>query len=186
MSIHSFIKGTGQFPIQKCAILCKFKKIKELCGGVLVYAAQAISQIDADLSRSRRGIAEKGYLWTETNYKNKVGACPGFLREKKLKRFNDTLRQLSGTPDKPARPLAPSGGDAGDRRRGFRALLLFGRRIVLVVLLRRGSDAREPAEPSSACCCEGRRRAEYRRGSRRRRRRGRRRRRLLLDGERAS
>jgi hypothetical protein len=24
--------------------------------------------IDADLSRSRRGIADKGHLWTETNY----------------------------------------------------------------------------------------------------------------------
>ena len=37
-------------------------------------AAQAIPQtchvfsvIDADLSRSRRGIAEKGHLWTETS-----------------------------------------------------------------------------------------------------------------------
>ncbi|MEN8751493.1 MAG: hypothetical protein AB1Z18_01845, partial [Desulfobacterales bacterium] len=23
--IHGFIKGTGKFPIQKCAIFCKFK-----------------------------------------------------------------------------------------------------------------------------------------------------------------
>jgi len=28
--------------MQKCAIFCKFKEIKELRGGVLVYAAQAI------------------------------------------------------------------------------------------------------------------------------------------------
>jgi len=39
----------------------KFKKIKELRGGVLVYAAQAIPPIDAE-------IAEKGHLWTETIY----------------------------------------------------------------------------------------------------------------------
>ena len=39
----------------------------------VLYAAQAIPQtchvfsvIDADLSRSRRGIAEKGHLWTDT------------------------------------------------------------------------------------------------------------------------
>jgi hypothetical protein len=33
----------------------------ELRGGLLVYAVQAIAPIDAD-------IAEKGHLWTETNY----------------------------------------------------------------------------------------------------------------------
>jgi hypothetical protein len=38
-----------------------------------MYAAQVIPTchaqgvIDADLSRSRRGVAEKGHLWTETN-----------------------------------------------------------------------------------------------------------------------
>ena len=75
MPIHSFNKDTGKFSIQKCAIFCKFKEI----GGIVrrqtvLYAAQAIpltghvfSVIDADLSRSRRGIAEKGYLWMETN-----------------------------------------------------------------------------------------------------------------------
>ena len=57
--IRGFMKGTDTFPIQKCAIFCKFKKIKELCGGVLLYAAQAIPPIDAE-------IAEKGQLWTET------------------------------------------------------------------------------------------------------------------------
>jgi hypothetical protein len=59
--IRGFNKGTDQFPIQKCAIFCKFKEIKELRGGVLLYAAQAIPPIDAE-------IAEKGHLWTETNY----------------------------------------------------------------------------------------------------------------------
>jgi hypothetical protein len=46
--------------MQKCAIFCKFKEIKELRGGVLVYAAQTIPRIDAE-------IAEKGHLWMETN-----------------------------------------------------------------------------------------------------------------------
>ena len=54
-----FYKGTDKFPIQKCAIFRKFKKIKELRGGILLYAAQAIPPIDAE-------IAEKGHLWTET------------------------------------------------------------------------------------------------------------------------
>jgi hypothetical protein len=60
VTIHGFIKGTDEFPIQKCAIFHKFKGIKELCGGVLVYAAQAIQPIDAE-------IAEKGHLWMETD-----------------------------------------------------------------------------------------------------------------------
>jgi hypothetical protein len=38
----------------------KFKEIKELRGGILLYAAQAIPPIDAE-------IAEKGHLWTETS-----------------------------------------------------------------------------------------------------------------------
>jgi hypothetical protein len=59
MLIHGFVKGTSQFPIQKCAIFRKFKNIKELRGGVLVYAARAIPSIDAE-------IAEKGHLWTGT------------------------------------------------------------------------------------------------------------------------
>ena len=67
MPIRGFIKGTDKFPIQKCEIFRKFKEI----GGIarrqtLPYAAQAIPPIDADLSRSRREIAEKGHLWTET------------------------------------------------------------------------------------------------------------------------
>jgi hypothetical protein len=53
------MKGTDKFPIQKCAIFRKFKEIKELRGGILLYAAQAIPPIDAE-------IAEKGHLWTET------------------------------------------------------------------------------------------------------------------------
>jgi len=59
--IRGFMKGTGKFPIQKCAIFRKFKDIKELRGGILLYAAQAIPPIDAE-------IAEKGHLWTETTY----------------------------------------------------------------------------------------------------------------------
>jgi hypothetical protein len=53
------MKGTDKFLIQKCAIFRKFKEIKELRGGILLYAAQAIPPIDAE-------IAEKGHLWTET------------------------------------------------------------------------------------------------------------------------
>jgi len=60
LPIHGFIEGTVVFPIQKCAIFRKFKEIKELRGGVLVYAAQVIPPIDAE-------IAEKGHLWMETN-----------------------------------------------------------------------------------------------------------------------
>ena len=56
---HGFIEGTGKFPIQKYAIFGKFKKIKGLRGGVLLYTAQAIPPIDAE-------IAGKGHLWTET------------------------------------------------------------------------------------------------------------------------
>jgi hypothetical protein len=59
--IRGFIKGTDKFPIQKCAIFRKFKEIKELRGGILLYGAQAIPPIDAE-------IAEKGHLWTETIY----------------------------------------------------------------------------------------------------------------------
>ena len=58
--IRGFRKGTGRFPIQKCAIFRKFKEIKELRGGILLYAAQAIPPIDAE-------IAEKGHLWTDTS-----------------------------------------------------------------------------------------------------------------------
>jgi hypothetical protein len=48
-----------QFPIHKCEIFCKVKKIKELRGGVLGYAAQGIPKIDAE-------IAGNGHLWMET------------------------------------------------------------------------------------------------------------------------
>jgi hypothetical protein len=57
--IHGNSKGIDEFLIQKCAIFRKFKEIKELRGGVLLYTAQAIPPIDAE-------IAEKGHLWTET------------------------------------------------------------------------------------------------------------------------
>jgi hypothetical protein len=56
--IQGFFKGSGEFPIQKYAIFCKVKEIKELRVGVRLYAAQAIPPIDAE-------IAEKGPLWTE-------------------------------------------------------------------------------------------------------------------------
>jgi hypothetical protein len=57
--IRDLKKGIDKFPIQKCAIFCEFKEIKGLRGGVLLYAAQAMPPIDAE-------IAEKGHLWTET------------------------------------------------------------------------------------------------------------------------
>ncbi|MGB5619526.1 MAG: hypothetical protein WBM78_22000 [Desulfobacterales bacterium] len=57
--IHGTINGNGQFPIQKCAIVCKFKETKKLRGGALVFAAQAISPIDTE-------IVNKGHLLTET------------------------------------------------------------------------------------------------------------------------
>jgi hypothetical protein len=46
--IRELKEGTDKFPIQKCAIFCKFKKIKGLRGGVLLYTAQAMPP---DLSR---------------------------------------------------------------------------------------------------------------------------------------
>jgi hypothetical protein len=52
--IRGFIKGTDKFPIQKCALFCKFKEIKESYGDALSCAAQAIPPIDAE-------IAEKGH-----------------------------------------------------------------------------------------------------------------------------
>ena len=59
MPIHGFIKGTDSFPIQKSPFSASSRKSAALRGDVLVYAAQAISPIDAE-------IAEKGHLWTET------------------------------------------------------------------------------------------------------------------------
>jgi len=51
MSVCGFIKGTDQFPIQKCAIFRKFKEIAGIARRQTVpYAAQAIP----DLSRPRR------------------------------------------------------------------------------------------------------------------------------------
>ena len=73
VSIQEFIKSTEQFPIQKCAIFCKFKEI----GGIARRRTMVrrtsdpvdlsrFSVIDADLSRGRRGVAEKGHLWKQT------------------------------------------------------------------------------------------------------------------------
>ena len=60
--MRGFIMGTDQFPIQKCAIFRKFKEIKESRGGILLYAAQAIPPIDAE-------IVEKGHFWAETKWR---------------------------------------------------------------------------------------------------------------------
>ena len=59
MSIHESILDTTVFPIHKCAIFCRVKEIKELCGDVRRYVAQTIPPIDAE-------IAKKGHLWMET------------------------------------------------------------------------------------------------------------------------
>ncbi len=52
--------GTVTFLIWKPDIFRKFKAIKHLCGGVVLYAAQSNAQIDAE-------IAEKGGFRTETH-----------------------------------------------------------------------------------------------------------------------
>jgi hypothetical protein len=49
-----------QFPIWKRAIFRKVKEIKDLSGGVALYAAQSNPLIDAE-------IAEKGRFRTKTN-----------------------------------------------------------------------------------------------------------------------
>jgi hypothetical protein len=59
VSNRIFFYDTDQFPIQDCAIFFMFKEIKELRGGILMYAAQAIPPIDAE-------IVEKGHFWTKT------------------------------------------------------------------------------------------------------------------------
>ncbi|MDH3356946.1 MAG: hypothetical protein OEM06_05760, partial [Desulfobacteraceae bacterium] len=46
--------------ISKIGFWFNIKEIKVLHGGVLLYAAQAIPQIDAE-------IGQKGHLWMETN-----------------------------------------------------------------------------------------------------------------------
>ncbi len=53
--------GTVQFSIWKRAIFRKVKEIKDLSGGVVLYAAQSNPPIDAE-------IAEKGRFRTKTNY----------------------------------------------------------------------------------------------------------------------
>ena len=50
-----------QFSIWKRAIFRKVKEIKDLSGGVVLYAAQSNPPIDAE-------IAEKGRFLTKTNY----------------------------------------------------------------------------------------------------------------------
>jgi len=65
-SAHPRIKSTDPFPIQKCAILCKFKESREWRGGILSFVPQAISPTCAPSARLTE-IAEKGHLWAETN-----------------------------------------------------------------------------------------------------------------------
>jgi hypothetical protein len=73
LPIHGFIKGTDSFPIQKCAIFCKFKEIS----GIARRRTRVRRTSDsADLSRLGvidAEIAEKGQLWTETSYVNILG-----------------------------------------------------------------------------------------------------------------
>jgi len=67
MPIHGSIKGTDEFRFRNAQFSASSRKSAALRGGVLVCAAQAMSPIEADLFRSRRGFAEKGHLWTETD-----------------------------------------------------------------------------------------------------------------------
>jgi hypothetical protein len=63
LSIHSFFKGTRQFPIQKCAIFCK---LKEISGIARRRVRERRTSDYADLSRLGvidAEIAEKGHLW---------------------------------------------------------------------------------------------------------------------------
>ncbi len=66
------------FPMQKCAIFSKFKKIKELRGGILVYAAQTIPLVDAE-------IGERGHLWAETKYREANRSQAGLILRTELK-----------------------------------------------------------------------------------------------------
>ena len=64
--IHGYSKSNDQFPIQKCALFCKFK---EISGIARRHTTVCHTSDSADLSR--RGvidaeIVEKGHLWTET------------------------------------------------------------------------------------------------------------------------
>jgi hypothetical protein len=60
VSIRKLIWTLLQFSIWKKAILCKVKEIEGLCGGVLLYAAQASPKIDAE-------IAQKGTFRMKAN-----------------------------------------------------------------------------------------------------------------------
>ena len=75
MPIIGSIKGTDKFPVQKREIFRKFKEIGGIAGRFTPVRRTSDSAptrhvfnvIDADLSRSRRGIAENGHLWTEAS-----------------------------------------------------------------------------------------------------------------------
>ena len=85
VSVRGYIKVTDKFPIQKCAICRKFNENKELHGGALLCAAQAITPIDAE-------IAEKGHLWTETSYL--IQMAKNFFCITNLFRKQNTGRQV--------------------------------------------------------------------------------------------
>ena len=67
MPIHGFIESSGEFPIQKCAIFCKFKNIKDLRGGRLLRAPQAIPQTCSADDMIDTEFLEKSPLGAETN-----------------------------------------------------------------------------------------------------------------------
>ena len=60
VAIRKLQMATLQFSIWKRAIFRKVKEIKDLSGGVVLYAAQSNPPIDAE-------IAEKGRFRTKTN-----------------------------------------------------------------------------------------------------------------------
>jgi hypothetical protein len=64
--LRVFIKNTDTFPVQKCAIFCKFKEI----GGIArrrTPVRRTSDSVDLIFSVIDDEIAEKGYLWTENS-----------------------------------------------------------------------------------------------------------------------
>jgi hypothetical protein len=66
MSIRSLINDNSPFPIQKRAIFGKFKEIKELRGGIRLYAHKRFRRTCHVFSVIDAEIVEKGHFWTET------------------------------------------------------------------------------------------------------------------------
>jgi hypothetical protein len=65
--IHGFIESSGEFPIQKCTISCKFKNIRNLPGSRLLQIPQAISQTCRADDMIDTEFAEKSPLGAEIN-----------------------------------------------------------------------------------------------------------------------